>query len=514
MAGDRTKRFALALAIAAVVWVAPTGAAGSFFGATAGTLGAIPDHVGGCFTTGTPGVRDVAIPVSNMPGLLRSITVGITFSPTHEVLGDLTVTLIAPGGSPSHVIFGRTGATTAAGFGDLSTAAGPYSFGDRFTSPPSGGWWQAATAAATGAPVASGSYRTTALGGAGQVNPAPATAMDPVFRGIPPNGTWTLRFADGCTGGTGSVSAANLIVYSAQSPLDFELDGSTDYVVTRNTGPGGALTWYFDNYFGFSAQVWGLVGDRFVPADYDGDKRDDVGIWRPGATAAFYIRRSTDGSLLAMPFGQTGDDPSVVGDYDGDTIADLAVYRGGQPLGAPSFWHVWRSSNSTLWSRQFGQGGDQPAPGDYNGDGVYDVTVRRDAGGGSAIFYWLNSASQILNTAVWGTPTDLIVPGDYDEDGRTNVAVVRNVAGVWQWYVRGSGGNLALARAFGSAATDRPAQGDYDGDGRTDIAVWRESATPGQCAFYVLTSSSGFTTLVVKQWGLFGDYPVANFNVR
>jgi hypothetical protein len=141
------------------------------------------------------------------------------------------------------------------------------------------------------------------------------------------------------------------------------------------------------------------------------------------------------------------------------------------------------------------------------------LTVRRDAGGGAAVFYMLNSFSNTLYSFMWGTPTDLIVPGDYDGSGRTDFAVVRNVGGVLYRYIRKDNG-LMLAAAFGSALTDVPVQADYDNDGATDIAVWRASATPGQCAFYVLTSSSGFTALLVKQWGLFGDYPVASFNVH
>ena len=68
------------------------------------------------------------------------------------------------------MIYRFTGATTATAFGfgsDLVSTA-PYNFAD--TSPTN--WW---TAAATD-PVATGTYRTTASGGAGQVNPAPVTS--------------------------------------------------------------------------------------------------------------------------------------------------------------------------------------------------------------------------------------------------------------------------------------------------------------------------------------------------
>jgi len=46
--------------------------------------------------------------------------------------------------------------------------------------------------------------------------------------------------------------------------------------------------------------------------------------------------------------------------------------------------------------------------------------------------------------------------------------------------------------------------GDYDGDGQTDLAVYR----PATGVWYVLTSSSGYTTFFTRQWGLGTDVPI------
>jgi FG-GAP repeat protein len=46
--------------------------------------------------------------------------------------------------------------------------------------------------------------------------------------------------------------------------------------------------------------------------------------------------------------------------------------------------------------------------------------------------------------------------------------------------------------------------GDYDGDGKTDLAVYR--ASTGQ--WFVLKSSSGYTTSVIQQWGASTDIPL------
>ena len=45
--------------------------------------------------------------------------------------------------------------------------------------------------------------------------------------------------------------------------------------------------------------------------------------------------------------------------------------------------------------------------------------------------------------------------------------------------------------------------GDYDGDGKTDLALWTPAGT-----WYVLQSSSDFTTWATYGWGSGADIPV------
>jgi subtilisin-like proprotein convertase family protein len=170
----------------------------------AGTgFGAIPDGSSPCPTPGAP--RNVTFNVTGMTAPLTDVRItGLQFDPAHPFLGDLSVSLIAPNGA-THVVFARTGATTAAGFGDTSNVSGPYTFADDAA----GNWWTAAAAVDSNTNVAPGSYRTSQSGGAGATGAV--SSMNAAFAALAnPNGTWTLRVTDGCAGDTGAVTAATL----------------------------------------------------------------------------------------------------------------------------------------------------------------------------------------------------------------------------------------------------------------------------------------------------------------
>ena len=303
---------------------------------------------------------------------------------------------------------------------------------------------------------------------------------------------------------------------TSDAPVDFNGDGKTDFVVVRNTGggSGGQITWFWNlngSAAPTAAAAWGISTDKFVSGDYDGDGKDDIAVWRPGAAtvAAFYILNSATSTLRQEAFGQTGDDASVVGDYNGDGKDDLAVYRSGASAGDPSTWFYRTTANGPVTYMPWGQNGDFPAPGDYDGDGKADFAVQRNNGGGQARF-WRMQTTAGFDSVVFGTPTDVIVPGDYDGDGKTDIATVRGVSGSIQWHWLNSSNSTIEYRTFGASATDFPAQGDYDGDGKTDVGIWRPSASANASAFWSLGTTSN--TVTAFAFGANGDYPVANFN--
>jgi hypothetical protein len=296
------------------------------------------------------------------------------------------------------------------------------------------------------------------------------------------------------------------------APVDFNGDGKTDFVVVRNTGGGtnGQLTWYYLQNGGpaTSAVSWGLNSDWVLSQDFDGDLKDDIAVWRPGAggTAGFYILQSSNSTFRFDQFGQTGDVPSVTSDYDGDNKADPAVFRNGQP----AVWYYRSSINGSVAVIPWGATGDIPYPGDFDGDGKTDFGIARNAGNGQLIFWRMLSTGTVLPNQFFGTPADFLVPGDYDGDGKTDIASIDLSSNPIRWaYISSS--NSSINTTFWGVSGDIPAQGDYDGDGKTDLAIWRHGSNPGESTFWVLLSSNGSAQVV--QWGLPGDFPVATYFV-
>ncbi|MEQ8849012.1 hypothetical protein [Botrimarina sp.] len=144
--------------------------------------------------------------------------------------------------------------------------------------------------------------------------------------------------------------------------------------------------------------------------DFDGDRRDDIAIWRP-SLGLWAIRTSVfSGQVVFRQWGLPGDVP-MPGDYTGDGVSDLVVWRP-----AEGNWYLCSSESAfscdTGTVTQFGLPGDRPMRADYDGDGILDFSIWRPSSGE---FYYRTSAGEEVCVQQWGLPGDIpLVPGVAD----------------------------------------------------------------------------------------------------
>ena len=172
-----------------------------------------------------------------------------------------------------------------------------------------------------------------------------------VWRGS--EGNWYIvRSSDGAVDSV-AWGAAYAPYNDVAVPGDYDGDGQTDLAVfRRSTG-----TWLIKRSSDgqFMAKAWGLGSDVPVAADYDGDGKTDFAVWRSGM---WYVWQSASNSYSAVEWGASAApyfDLAVPGDYDGDGKADVAVWRPG-----PGMWYVRASSDGSVLTNQLGQQNDLP----------------------------------------------------------------------------------------------------------------------------------------------------------
>jgi uncharacterized delta-60 repeat protein len=270
---------------------------------------------------------------------------------------------------------------------------------------------------------------------------------------------------------------------------DFDGDTKTDISIFR---PSNGQWWFqksIDN--SVYALTFGVSTDKIVPGDYTGDGKTDVAVWR-SSTGEWFILRSEDFSYYAFSFGTGGDTPAPA-DFDGDGKTDAAVFRS-----STGTWYVSNSTGGTT-VKNFGTIGDVPIPSDFDGDGKADFAIWRPNQSPAGQWWYQKSSNSQFVSTVFGTHAETPVPADYTGDGKSDIAFWRPNIGRW-FILKSEDYITTLAIGFG-ANGDTPAPGDYDGDGKFDAAVFR----PTNGTWYVQNSNGGGST---QSFGLSSDKPV------
>ena len=172
---------------------------------------------------------------------------------------------------------------------------------------------------------------------------------------------------------------------------------------------------------------WGLPGDTPVIGDWNGDGKDDIGIFRPGSglwSLDSNGNTAWEVSDKSVSWGMPGDTP-VIGDWNGDGKDDIGIFRPGSGLwsldsNGNNAWEV--SDKSVSW----GMPGDIPVIGDWNGDGKDDIGIFRPGSGLWSLDSNGNSKWDISDKSVsWGLPGDTPVTGDWNGDGKDDIGTFR-----------------------------------------------------------------------------------------
>jgi len=214
----------------------------------------------------------------------------------------------------------------------------------------------------------------------------------------------------------------------AITPGYFNGDLKTDFSVFRpSTG-----YWFIARQNGnpannFESLPFGVPTD--IPIrnfDYDGDRRADPAVFRP-ANGTWYIRGSIGGYTYGRQWG-VSTDVLAPADYNGDGKSDLGVFRSGT-------WYINTCPNCPPIITQFGLNGDLPVPGDFDGDGQADIAVWRPADGN----WYINRTKLGFAAFHWGSSGDIPLNIDIDADGKNDLGVWRPSTGDW-WVLQSGNG--------------------------------------------------------------------------
>lgn len=354
----------------------------------------------------------------------------------------------------------------------------------------------------------------------------PTNVADP----LPPNILPPLAPL-GVDGGGMPAYTWHLSIIDAGAPRgDFAIvDGAiifrnASFLVDRNDWVGVALDegrWSLKGLEGDDDErnedepLFGLIGGIPLMGDFNGDGIAEKAIYFQGE---WFIDLNGNGRWddedLWAKLGSTIDLP-VIGDWDGDGKDDIGIFgpewpgdpeaienEPGLPDPANQRRMLLKPKNvppvpddATLGHRllkhtasgkaradlidhvfRYGDGQDRPVAGDWNGDGIDQIGIFRDG-----VWYldsdgdgrWSSSDEKVT----FGQKGDIPVVGDWTGDGIDKLGIYRR--GTWILDMNNSRTIDAADKVFEMGGTsDLPVVGDVDGDGIDDPGVYTDVEPP------------------------------------
>lgn len=245
----------------------------------------------------------------------------------------------------------------------------------------------------------------------------------------PAGGSRTWRILQS---GSGTVREVQWGLTNDQTvPADYDGDGRIDIAVYRNSQ--GIWYILLSSTGQMRAEFWGLApNDIAVVGDFDADGINDLTTVRPstsGGAAAWFTRRSSDGTMMVDYWGggvtgtSDGVFPAISPDIDGDGIRDRMVVRdpNSAATGDQITYFIQRSSDRSMFAMPWGLDTDGRAFGDFDGDGKTDLAARRNISG-QLIWFILLSSNNYNPTQArivhWGMTGDALA-AEEPEDSAT-----------------------------------------------------------------------------------------------
>jgi len=233
--------------------------------------------------------------------------------------------------------------------------------------------------------------------------------------------------------------------------------------------------------------------------DFDGDRREDVFWYAPGAGDHHLWYGQDDGAFSEQAVVVRSRYEPFVGDFDGDDATDIFWFAPGDQDAAISFGNSGRSPRFRTIDVTVTAPGT-PLSGDFDGDGDTDIFWYR-AGSAPDEIWWGGSGRSFVAEArsVWGDYTPFV--GDFDGDGLADLYwYAAGPAADTIWF--GSRSGEFVSRTQPVEGAYHPVIGDLDGDGTDDI-VWHAAGETRTSVFAgsqdrnlrwsALDTPSGFT---------------------